>query len=254
MPEVKARAALVTGAGRGIGAAVAVALAMRGDRVLAVARTDQDLRSLAAAAPVDYLVGDVATADGCATIARQAVARLGQVDVLVNNAGVDLGEPPIWAQKTASWRETMAVNLDGPFELTRLLAEGMKQRGWGRIVMVSSTAGIIGGSSMAAYCASKHGLLGLMRSVARDLAPFGVTCNAVAPGWVRTSMADAAAEREACQREIPVRQVWAERAESYAAGRVVDTAEVASVIAFLSSEQAAAVNGETVRVALGEMW
>jgi NAD(P)-dependent dehydrogenase (short-subunit alcohol dehydrogenase family) len=254
MPGVTARAALVTGAGRGIGAATAMALAARGDQVLAVARTEHELSSLAEAAPVDYLVGDVSSAGGCARIAQEALTRLGQVDVLINNAGMDPGEPPIWAHQTASWRQMMAVNLDAPFELTRLLAEGMKLRGWGRIVMVSSTAGIVGGASMAAYCASKHGLLGLMRSAARDLAPFGVTCNAVAPGWVRTRMSDATADREARQRGIPVEQVWDERVRSYAAGRVVDAAEVASVIAFLSSEQAAAVNGEADSVSLGEMW
>jgi NAD(P)-dependent dehydrogenase (short-subunit alcohol dehydrogenase family) len=146
------------------------------------------------------------------------------------------------------------VNLDAPFELTRQLVGEMIQRRWGRIVMVSSTAGIIGGPSMAAYCASKHGLLGLMRSVACDVAPTGVTCNAVAPGWVQTSMSDRTAEREAAQRGVAAQEVWDERASSYAAGRVVQAEEVASVIAFLTSEAAAAVNGETIKIALGEVW
>src|SRR5262249_20148927 len=107
---------------------------------------------------------------------------------------------------------------------------------------------------MAAYCASKHGILGLMRSVACDVAPFGVTCNAVAPGWVRTSMSERTAEREAAQRRVPVEQVWEERMGSYAAGRLVEPGEVASVVAFLRSDAAAAVNGETVTIALGEVW
>jgi len=251
---MEGRTALVTGAGRGIGRSTALSLSGRGDRVLAVARTENELRSLAATAPVEYLVEAVGTAQGCARIAKEARRRLGQVDILVNNAGVDLDEPPIWDQDTTTWRRTMAVNLDAPFELTRRLAGEMIQRRWGRIVMVSSTAGAIGGPSMAAYCTSKHGILGLMRSVARDVAPFGVTCNAVAPGWVRTSMSDRTAQREAVQRGVPVEEVWEERASSYAAGRVVEPEEVASVIAFLTSEAAAAVNGETITIALGEVW
>lgn len=248
------RTALVTGAGTGIGRATAIGLSARGDRVLAVARTEDDLRSLAAAAPVEYLAETVGTASGCARIAEEARRQLGRVDILICNAGIDLDEPPIWDQNIAVWREVMAVNLDAPFELTRRLAGEMIEHRWGRIVMVSSTAGTIGGPAMAAYCASKHGVLGLMRSVARDVAPFGVTCNAVAPGWVRTPMSDRTAEQEAARRGVSAQQVWQERASSYAAGRVVEAAEVASVIEFLTSDAAAAVNGETVTIALGEAW
>jgi NAD(P)-dependent dehydrogenase (short-subunit alcohol dehydrogenase family) len=251
---VSGRVALVTGAGRGIGRATAIALAARGDEVMAVARTEADLRSLAATTPVSFLVESVATSDGCARIVDETRTRLGPVDILVNNAGVDLGESPIWDQDPAVWREIMAVNVDAPFELTRLLVGDMIERTWGRIVMVGSTAGNVGGPSMAGYCSSKHAVLGLMRSVAQDVAPFSVTCNAVAPGWVRTSMADRSATREAAERGISEDDVWAERAAGYRAGRVVEPEEVAAVIAFLSSEAASAVNGETVTVALGEIW
>ena len=221
---------------------------------MAVARTEADLRSLAATASVAILVESVATRDACAHIVHETRKRLGPVDILVNNAGIDLGEHPIWDQDPATWRETMAVNVDAPFELTRLLVGDMIERKWGRIVMVGSTAGSVGGPSMAAYCASKHALFGLMRSVAQDVAPFHVTCNAVAPGWVRTPMASRAAEREAAERGISVDDVWAERTSGYRAGRVVEPEEVAAVIEFLSSEAASAVNGETVTVSLGEIW
>ena len=251
---MEGRTALVTGAGRGIGRDTAISLARRGDRVLAVARTEPDLLSLATEVPVTYLVETVATAAGCARIAERARKLLGPVDILVNNAGVDVDEPSIWSQSTATWREAMAVNLDAPFELTRLLTGGMIQRRWGRIVMVSSTAGSAGGPSMAAYCASKHGILGLMRSVACDVAPFGVTCNAVAPGWVRTPMSERTAEQEATRRGVSAQQVWEERARSYAAGRVVTAEEVASVITFLTSDAATGVNGETITIALGQVW
>ena len=95
------------------------------------------------------------------------------------NAGVGSGhEREIWAQETSVWRETMAVNLDGPFFLCRAASTDMKEGGWGRIVMVSSTSGEVGSPSTSAYTASKHGLMGLMRSVAQDLGPHGATCNA----------------------------------------------------------------------------
>jgi NAD(P)-dependent dehydrogenase (short-subunit alcohol dehydrogenase family) len=221
---------------------------------MAVARTAADLQSLAAAAPVEYLAESVATADGCATVAAEAIRRLGHVDILVNNAGVDTGEPPIWDHDPATWDYVMAVNLRAAYDLTRLLSAGMVERRWGRIVMVSSTAGSVGGQEMAAYCASKHGLLGLTRAAAHDVAPHGVTVNAVAPGWVRTSMSDQSAAREAGRRGLSVEQVWDERARSYDAGRVADVAEVAAAIDFLVSEEASGVNGEVITVALGEIW
>jgi NAD(P)-dependent dehydrogenase (short-subunit alcohol dehydrogenase family) len=251
------RTALVTGAGKGIGRATALDLAGRGYQVLAVARTEADLQSLArtAPAPLEYLVGDLSTPGGCERVAAEATGRLGQVDILVNNAGIDPGESSIWEQDPAIWSQVLAVNLDAPFHLTRLLSPGMVQRRWGRVVMVSSTAGAVGGPAMTAYCASKSGLLGLMRSAALDLAPHGVTCNAVSPGFVRgTPMSDTAARREAAERGIPVAELWEERSKSYAAGRVVEPEEVAAVIGFLVSAEASGVNGESVTVALGEVW
>jgi NAD(P)-dependent dehydrogenase (short-subunit alcohol dehydrogenase family) len=250
------RAALVTGAGRGIGRAAALALAQGGARVMAVARTQSQLAEVAAAAPaVSYLAESVATAEGCARIVEETRKLLGKIDILVNNAGiVSAHERPIWEQDPALWRTTMAVNLDAPFELTRLTARGMMERRWGRIVMVSSTTGELGGPSESAYDASKHGLLGLMRAVAQDVAPYGVTCNAVLPGWVRTHMSETSARAEAEKRGISVDQVWEERARAYPAGRIPTAEEVAEVIAFLASEQASGVNGEAVKVSVGSLW
>jgi NAD(P)-dependent dehydrogenase (short-subunit alcohol dehydrogenase family) len=252
---VNGRVALVTGAGRGIGRQTVLALAARGARVMGIARTESELAALAAEAPVEVLSESVATAPGCARIVEETRRRLGPIEILVNNAGAGSArERPIWEQGRDLWDETLAVNLDAPFELTRLVAGGMRERRWGRIVMVSSTAGEVGGPSMSAYCASKAGLLGLMRSVAQDLAPFDVTCNAVLPGWVRTEMADVKAEQEGAQRGLTGEEIWAERAAGYPAGRVLAPAEVAEVIAFLASEEASGINGEAVTVALGSVW
>jgi NAD(P)-dependent dehydrogenase (short-subunit alcohol dehydrogenase family) len=252
---VEGRVALVTGAGRGIGKATALALARDGARVMGASRTESELAALAEEAPVEYVVGTVDDEAGCRRIVEETVGRLGRLDILVNNAGIGSGrERPVWEQEPPVWRETLAVNLDGPFHLVRLASPGMIERGWGRIVNVSSTAGQIGAASMSAYCASKHGLIGLTRAAAIDLGPFGVTCNAVLPGWVRTEMAEMSATREAERRGVAVDEVWAARAAEYPAGRVVTPEEVAATIAFLASDEASGVNGEAVTVALGAPW
>ena len=249
------RVAIVTGAGRGIGRATALALASRGARVLGVSRTKDELASLADEAPIEVIAESVATEEGCEHVVAEARRRLGPVEILVLNAGIGSGhEREIWAQETSVWRETMAVNLDGPFFLSRAVSADMKEGGWGRIVMVSSTSGEIGSPRCSAYTASKHALMGLMRAVAQDLGPYGTTCNAVLPGWVRTEMAERSARIEAERRGVAVDEVWAERAAAYPENRVVTPEEVAEVIAFLASDAASGVNGEGVTVALGGLW
>jgi len=223
--------------------------------VLGVSRTEAELESLAEEANVEVLAETVATIDGCERIVAEVRRRLGPVEILVLNAGIGSAhERPIWEQDPAVWRETMAVNLDGPFQLARLAVPDMVEQGWGRIVAVSSTAGKIGGAAESAYDASKHGLLGLVRAVAQDVARFGITCNAVCPGWVRTTMAERSAASSAERRGITIEEVWAERSAAYPAGRVVTSEEVAAVIAFLASEEASGVSGEAVAVTLGGIW
>jgi NAD(P)-dependent dehydrogenase (short-subunit alcohol dehydrogenase family) len=148
----------------------------------------------------------------------------------------------------------MRINLDGPFFLSRLVVKDMIEQGYGRLVFTSSTAGQVAEYAGSAYSSSKHGLLGLMRSVAQDAGPHNVTSNAVLPGWVRTPMAETSAKAEAGQRGITPDEIWAERAALYPAGRVVTPGEVAEVIAFLASEESSGVNGEAITVALGSVW
>lgn len=253
--RVEGRVAIVTGAGRGIGRATALALAKRGARILGVSRTQAELDSLAAEAPVQILAEDVGTEDGCRHVVDEARSRLGPIEILVNNAGIGSAhETVVWEEDPEVWHETLRVNLDGPFHLTRLVAPDMVARRWGRIVMVSSTAGQIGAPRMPAYCASKHGLIGLMRATAQDVGPHDVTCNAVLPGWVRTEMAERSARFEAERRGMTEDEVWAERASEYPPGRVISPDEIAEVIAFLASEGASGISGEAVTVALGGPW
>lgn len=245
------RVALVTGAGRGIGRATAVRLTRAGAQVMAVARTAEELAELADEVPVQWLAADVTIA--AEHIVAETRSRLGPADILVNNAGVgSAGEDPVWAQSHTRWRQTLAVNLDAPFALTRLVLPGMTERGWGRVIMVSSLAALPGGVAprMSAYATSKHGLLGLMRAVAVEAAGYGVTCNAVLPGSVRTRASERKVAEEAKLAGVSVEAAWQARVVRTTGGRLVTAEEVADTIAFLASDDAAGVNGQAVGVTL----
>ncbi len=251
MSGVEGRVALVTGAGRGIGRATAELLASRGAKVICVARSEQELADVG----LEYSVADLGTSEGCSHAVEDAEERVGPIEIFVCNHGIGSAhERVIWEQDADLWTETMRVNLDGPFHLSKRIVKGMTERGYGRVVYTSSTAGIVAEHAGSAYNSSKHGLLGLMRSVAQDGGAFGVTSNAVLPGWVRTEMAERSAAQEAIDRGITTDQVWDERSALYPAGRVATTQEVAEVIAFLSSEESSGVSGEAIRVALGSVW
>ena len=251
MAGVEERVALVTGAGRGIGRATAELLAARGARVMGAARSEQELAALG----LEYAVADLGTPEGCTLAVAETERRLGPVEILVCNHGIGSAhERVIWEQDPKVWDETMRVNLDGPFHLSRLVLRGMVERRYGRVVYTSSTAGQVAERAGSAYTSSKHGLLGLMRSVAQDGGPYGVTSNAVLPGWVRTEMAERSARTEAEERGITTEQVWAERAAIYPPGRVATPQEVAQTIGFLASEESSGVSGEAITVALGSLW
>jgi len=245
------RVALVTGGGRGIGREAALLLSAAGARVMIVSRTAAELAEVGLA----YVAADLGTPEGCALAVRETERRLGPIELLVVNHGIGSAhERLVWEQDPQVWRETMRVNLDGPFELARLTVGGMCRRGFGRLVFTSSTAGEKAERSGSAYTASKHGLIGLARAIAQDAGPFGVTSNAVLPGWVRTAMAERSAKNEAERRSVSVEQVWRERAAIYPQNRVLEPREVAQVIVFLCSDAAGGVNSEAITVALGGVW
>ncbi len=251
MAGVEGRVALVTGGGRGIGRAAAELLASRGAKVMCVARSEQDLVDVG----LEYSVADLGKPEGCAQAIAETEQRLGPVEILVCNHGVGSAhERVVWEQDPDVWDETMRVNLDAPFHLSRLVLQGMTERKFGRLVYTSSTASLVAEHAGSAYNSSKSGLLGLMRSVATDGGPYGITSNAVLPGWVRTEMAERSARAEAKDRGISTDQVWQERAAMYPAGRVATPQEVAELIAFLASEESSGVSGEAIRVALGSVW
>ena len=248
MAGVEGRIALVTGAGRGIGRRAAEMLAERGANVMCVARSEKELSEVG----LDYTVADLGTADGCANAVAATEEKLGPIEIFVCNHGIGSAhERVIWEQDPELWAETMRINLDGPFYLSRLIVGRMVEQKYGRVVFTSSTAGEIAEHAGSAYNASKHGLLGLMRSVAVDGGPYGITSNAVLPGWVRTEMAERSAMQEAKDRNMTVDQVWQERDAMYPPGRVATVDEVAEAIAFLASEESSGISGEAIKIALG---
>ena len=193
------RVALVTGGGRGIGREAALLLSAAGARVMVVSRSATELADVG----LDFVAADLGTTEGCALAVAETERRLGPVDILVVNHGIGSAhERLVWEQDPEVWRVTMRINLDGPFELARLTSGGMCKRGYGRVVFTSSTAGETAERSGSAYTDSKHGLIGLARALAQDAGPFGVTSNAVLPGWVRTAMAERSATSEAERRGI----------------------------------------------------
>lgn len=251
MAGVEGKVALVTGAGRGIGRATVELLKSRGAQVMGVARTDTELATLG----TEYVTADLGTDDGCARAVEHTRQRLGPVDILICNHGLGSAhERVIWEQDETTWRETMRINLDGPYYLTRLVMKDMVEQGFGRLIFTASTAAEVAEHAGSAYNSSKSGLLGLMRSAAQDGGAFGITSNAVLPGWVRTEMADRSARAEAEQRGITAEEIWTERAAMYPPGRVATPMEVAEMITFLATEESSGVSGQSVTVALGSVW
>ena len=248
MTGVEGRVALVTGASRGIGRETAELLASRGASVMAVARSESELLKTG----LEYTTADLGAIDGCERVVTETEARLGPIEIFVCNHGIGSAhEKVIWEQDIATWDETMRINLDGPFHLSRLILRSMVERRYGRVVYTSSTAGQVAEHAGSAYNCSKHGLIGLMRSAARDGGAFDVTSNAVLPGWVRTEMAERSACAEAEAKGITSEEVWRQREALYEPGRVATPREVAEMIAFLASEESSGVSGQAITVALG---
>ena len=236
--DLSGRTALVTGSTRGIGRAIAESLAGAGARVAVVGRDAARASEVASSIGKDAQgfacdVGDVASV---VALVEDVERAFGQVDVLVNNAGLTR-DNILFRLKDDDWDAVLDANLRGAFVAIRAAARGMMKRRWGRIINIASVVGIIGNKGQANYAASKAGLIGLTKSVARELASRNILVNAVAPGFIETDMTAAMTDeaRTALAGQIPLERLGA-------------PADVAAAVAFLASDLASYVTGQVLVV------
>ena len=240
------RVALVTGGGRGIGAATARALARAGARVMAAARHPVPLEGITTARC------DVTEPREVAALVRTTTEQLGPIDVLVNNAG-SASSAPVAKITLDEWHRLFAVNATGTLLCTQGVLPGMRQRGFGRIVNIASIAGLNGDRYIAAYSAAKHAVVGFTRSLAAELAGSGITANAVCPGYVDTPLTDGTLdrimERTHASREAALNAIL----EHSGQPRLVTADEVASCVLALLDDGAAGINGQAIVLDAGAL-
>jgi len=251
---LKDQVAIITGGGRGLGRAMAVRFAAEGARVVITARTPSELQSTtkeieATGGQAAYVAADVAREDGCESIVQAARKAFGRVDILVNNAGI-FGPIKLLEELTpAEWDEVMAINLRGPFLLSRLVLPEMYQRRSGVILNISSISGKLALQLQAPYSASKAGLIGLTRSLAAEGARRGVRVNCLLPGPVpETAMSQYISKTMGARFNADPAKLSAQFFEGILQGRPQTASEIAWAALFLVSDQAAAITGQTLNV------
>ena len=244
MFELDGKVALVTGASQGIGDAIARLLARRGARVVAAARSTEKLESLVEELSSDGLQAtaltlDVSDAEAMPEALKSLPEEFQPVQILVNNAGIT-DDNLLARMGLEQWQRVLDTNLTGAFSLTKLVLRGMLRQRWGRVISIGSVSGLMGNAGQANYAASKAGLIGFSKSLARELGSRNITVNVVAPGFTETAMTAALTEG---QREGLLEQV--------VLGRLGTPEDVAAAVLYLASEEAGYVTGQTLNVSGG---
>ena len=243
MFDLTGKKALVSGASKGIGRAIALALAAQGVDVAVVARNEEDLETLAKEVRSQgrnclVLTADLAEYDEVLGVAERALGEWPTIDILVNNAGVSHPESAL-ETGSANWDHTFAINTKALFFLSQQLAKPMLEQQWGRIINISSQAGLIALEDHAAYCASKGAVEMVSKVMALEWAPHGITVNCIAPTVINTPMAEMA---------FPTPEAKAKMLSRIPVGRFGEVDEVAAAVLFLASDGAAMITGDTIKV------
>ena len=252
--KLQNRLALITGGGRGIGRSIALAFAREGADVVVAARTLQQVEGVAQeiaesfesrALPFTCDVSDLASVEQLFAKVKNAFGR--GPDIMVNNAGI-AESAPLLKTDDAHWRRHLEINLSGTFYCTRAALGEMVERGWGRIINIASIAGKTGAPYIAAYAASKHGVLGLTRSVALEVAAKGVTVNAICPGYVDTDMTTRGVENITSKTGRTAQEALDSIKKMSPQNRLIDADEVAALALLLASHEGRGINGQAINV------
>jgi len=252
--RLKNRLALITGGGRGIGRAIAFAFAREGASIAVAARTRAQVEKVANEVASEYGVEsiaiecDVAYSESVDRAYKQLHEKFGRgVDILVNNAGI-VETAPFLKTDEALWQRHLAVNLTGTFHCTRASLPAMLQRGWGRVINIASIAAKTGAPYISAYAASKHGVLGLTKSLALEVAAKGITVNAICPGYVDTEMTSRGIENIVAKTGRSVEDALESIKQMSPQHRLVTSEEVAAVALLLASDEGQSINGQAINV------
>lgn len=242
--------AVVTGGGSGIGLAIARQLVDQGAKVTVTGRSAQRLQAAASALGAAFQVADVTCREALRGAFAAAAQDQGTVDILVNNAG-GADAAPFARMSDQHWDQALAVNLTGVFNCTKAVIGDMLERGSGRVVNVASTAGLAGYAYVAAYCAAKHGVIGLTRALAQEYARKGITINAVCPGYTDTDIVQRSLDRIIETTGRSREQALADLVQSNPKRRLVRPEEVADTVIWLCRQES--MNGQAIAVADGEV-